>query len=133
MEKRKVRGIYAFLKQERKYPTKDRSCEARMELHCHAFAVLSLEDDYCIGFMLTHASDKDFPEHKLMKPEHFVTGWPLQFDNTYFLTVPLIKMNNLATTQEGLLSEEGEAFIRANALPGESTWSSYVINYCKEK
>ena len=83
--------------------------------------------------MLTHASTKQFPEHQPMQEEHFVPGLAFSFDDTYFLRVPLIKMHNLAITQVGLLTKEGQEFITSFALGRERTWEEYIREYCQDE
>jgi hypothetical protein len=135
METRVKRGIYKFLKPVR--VDSHLSCQAKMEMHCHAFAVLDVNPVYCTGYMLTHAPTKKFPEHKQMKPEHFVVEPGLfQYDNelgTYYLTVPLVKFNSMSTRQVGTLTEAGEQFILKYARQGPRTWEEYLLEYCIDK
>lgn len=133
MDNRIVGGIYEFLKAEKVYTRKNDSCAAKLASHCHAFAVLEINEVYCKGFMLTHATTADFPEHQLMEQKHFIKGWKFQFDKTHFLRVPLVKMNSLGTLQVGMLSAEGIKFINSSALGQEITWDQYISEYCGPK
>lgn len=133
MEKRIIGGIYEFLKDDKVYTKKSDSCVVKLTSHCHAFAVLEINDVYCKGFMLTHATTKDFPEHQLMKKGHFVKGWKFQFDGTHFLRVPLVKMNSLGTIQVGMLTEKGLKAIASSPLGEERTWDQYIAEYCGPK
>lgn len=136
MEPRQKNGIYEFLKKSG-YPKKkkhQRECLDLLHSHYHYFVVTRVGESDCEGFMITHGTTEEYPANLALKPEHFVEGpGLLSYDNSFFLTIPLIKVNTLDTRQVGLFTDQGVKHLIDNAKNPSRTWSEYVEDYCKNK
>lgn len=125
--------IYKFRKQsERPSKRKYTSCKERMTAERHAFVVAHPGEFDCQGFMLTTASR--LPNNEELPSKYFVKG--LDYDShpkgSWFLTIPLQKVNDLDVYEVGMLTEDGMLFIESRAHEEMMTWPDYISRVCRE-
>jgi hypothetical protein len=136
MASRREKGIYKFL--VKSWPLRkkksERQCLDLLHSHYHYFVVTRVGEDGCEGFMITHGTTEDFPDNMALKSEHFVEApGLLPYSDSFFLTVPLIKANELATEEVGLFTDEGLEYLLENAKKIPRLWREYVEDYCRNK
>ncbi|QNE42084.1 MULTISPECIES: hypothetical protein [Hymenobacter] len=131
---RVVRGIYKF-HPDAIYPKGGKrimNCEDKLREHCHRFAVIAIEGEYCVGVMLTTSAGYGNIE---MAPTHFEAGFSFGFHEkkgSYFVNQPLQKVYELAELV-GMLSADGFRKVSDRMHGPPVTWREHVQNTCKDR
>jgi hypothetical protein len=131
---RVVRGIYKF-HPDAIYPKGGKrivDCEDKLKEHCHSFAVIAVDGEYCTGVMLTTSAGYG---NIKMDPKHFELDYPFGFHETkgsYFVNQALQKVHELAELV-GILSDSGFKKVSGSIEGPSITWREHVQNTCKDR